>query len=298
MGAEGAWSNQLVNLIILAASSSGFSGFFAYSPAPGPGNLIASLTAAAGTDPYGNPYPAGLTIGLDTSTQLELASVGGVGQLLFLLNNALYGNGVLESAVTGGAGQIVLNGPKLLSIPDFVGQEWNSNFGSGNSANMEWIYTDADGTSHLAAGYGYQGFLVFAGEITGIHPGTGTSPVNAAVAETWQFASPPSGWTNDLIYKLYPDQTVGFAGTIILPSSGSYNGVTFTTLPAGYIPAGTKLRPIVCTAQSSAYGNNSSSPGLPYVQITSGGVVSFGGLPASINGKEICVDGVRFPIDI
>ena len=59
MGAEGAWSNQLVDLIILSAAASGFSGFFAYSPAPGAGNLIASIAAAGGTDPYGNHYQPG-----------------------------------------------------------------------------------------------------------------------------------------------------------------------------------------------------------------------------------------------
>jgi hypothetical protein len=57
--AGSAWTNQLQNLIILAAQSGGFSGFFAYSPAPGAGNLIVSLTAEALTDPYLNAVPAG-----------------------------------------------------------------------------------------------------------------------------------------------------------------------------------------------------------------------------------------------
>lgn len=56
------WSNQLIALLIIAASISGFSGVFVYSPAPGAGNLIASLTATSGTDPYGNTYQAGLTV--------------------------------------------------------------------------------------------------------------------------------------------------------------------------------------------------------------------------------------------
>jgi hypothetical protein len=37
------------------------SGIFVYSPSPGAGNLIASIAAQAGTDPYGNPYQAGIT---------------------------------------------------------------------------------------------------------------------------------------------------------------------------------------------------------------------------------------------
>jgi len=50
------WTNQLVSLILLSAQQAGFSGLFVYSPAPGPGNLIASIAAQAGTDPYGNAY--------------------------------------------------------------------------------------------------------------------------------------------------------------------------------------------------------------------------------------------------
>lgn len=58
--AGSAWTNQLENLIILAAEETGFSGFFVYDPAPGTGNLIASIAAAAGTDPYGNAYLEGV----------------------------------------------------------------------------------------------------------------------------------------------------------------------------------------------------------------------------------------------
>lgn len=54
------WSNQSVSLIVLDEATSGYSGIFGYSPLPGEGTLIFSLAAKAGTDPYGNPYPAGL----------------------------------------------------------------------------------------------------------------------------------------------------------------------------------------------------------------------------------------------
>ena len=70
--AGSAWTNQLVNLIILSASQQGFSGFFVYSPAPGPGNLIGSWAAAAGTDPYGNAYPAGLSVDVGSFTGVSL----------------------------------------------------------------------------------------------------------------------------------------------------------------------------------------------------------------------------------
>jgi hypothetical protein len=72
------WSNQVVNLIILTEATTGFSGIFGYSPNPGLGNLIFSIAAKAGIDPYGNPYPAGLDaaggIGVQTYTQATAPS--------------------------------------------------------------------------------------------------------------------------------------------------------------------------------------------------------------------------------
>lgn len=54
------WSNQLVSLIVLEESATGFSGIFGYSPVPGKGNLIFSVSAAAGTDQFGNEYVQGV----------------------------------------------------------------------------------------------------------------------------------------------------------------------------------------------------------------------------------------------
>jgi len=55
------WSNQAVSLIILTEETTGQSGIFGYSPAPGAGNLFFSVSATAGTDTYGNAYPAGIS---------------------------------------------------------------------------------------------------------------------------------------------------------------------------------------------------------------------------------------------
>lgn len=72
----GSWSNNASNLIILVEQITGYSGIFGYSPAPGLGNLIFSLTAAAGTDPYGNAYDAGLSL-YSTQGLINFANSGG-----------------------------------------------------------------------------------------------------------------------------------------------------------------------------------------------------------------------------
>lgn len=62
------WSNQLVSLVIVTAPPGQYAGIFVYSPTPGPGNLIGSWAAQAGTDPYGNAYPQGLNVAVGTIT--------------------------------------------------------------------------------------------------------------------------------------------------------------------------------------------------------------------------------------
>lgn len=59
---DSSWSNQRLDLIVLQEAVSGFSGLFGYSPSIGAGNLIFSVAAVAGVDPYGNAYPAGLSV--------------------------------------------------------------------------------------------------------------------------------------------------------------------------------------------------------------------------------------------
>jgi hypothetical protein len=54
-----AWTNQLVNLIILSAEDTGFSGFFSYSPAPGARNLRLSIASQNTFDQYGNEVIGG-----------------------------------------------------------------------------------------------------------------------------------------------------------------------------------------------------------------------------------------------
>jgi hypothetical protein len=56
-GAAGVFKGRLV--VIFGTSTNGSTGLFVYSPTPAKGNLIASIAAAAGTDPYGNAYLQG-----------------------------------------------------------------------------------------------------------------------------------------------------------------------------------------------------------------------------------------------
>jgi hypothetical protein len=227
------------------------------------------------------------TVGIAPNTQIQLLSAGGVGQLLFLLNNALYGNGLMESAILSGFAQILLNGPKLLSVPDFVGMEANSNNGSGGTANFQWDYTDANGVTHTYMALYAGGVDILAGNITAVEPGTGTSDTNAAQAESAHSLSiTGSGWSGSVTYELLADDMVVIQGSVVTPSSGSYNDVAFASLPSGYIPGTTQNRPCVPLA-GSTYGN-ATFPGAPHLIISSGsGNLLLWGIPGSLNGQSV-----------
>jgi hypothetical protein len=71
------WSNQVTSLIIIEEGT-GFSGLFFYSPTVGPGNLVTSIAANSGTDPYGNEYLAGVASynsADDTTADLDNATL-------------------------------------------------------------------------------------------------------------------------------------------------------------------------------------------------------------------------------
>lgn len=272
-----------------------------YSGTPATGNLIMSFSASAGSDSFGNAYPAGFTVGLSSTTQVQMVSNGGVGNFNILFNNASFTSGQMFGSVISNFADLVINGPAttVAGRTDFVGVEWNSNVSTGaiGSANMLFIYNDSLGSAHGQASFDYSGFNIKAGKVTGIHPGTGTSPSNAAVAETWQVPSLPAGWGGGAAYKANADNTVTLAGLITLPSTGSYNNITIFTLQSGYAPLGQKRISMASLALSSAYGNNSASPGLPRVFVDTTGNVSLAGIPVSVNSSQVCIDGCIYPLD-
>jgi hypothetical protein len=166
--AGSAWTNQLINLLILTASQSGFSGFFVYSPAPGAGNLIGSWAAAAGTDPYGNAYPANLQIGNSTAPAQVLITQSGSGQaaeIMFPMPGQALSNvpNIAGGVVAGGPlTAFELSGPAVSAVPDWVQIVAYSNDEIGDEANMSFRYIDTGSGVHLIAGYNGAGWQFLA----------------------------------------------------------------------------------------------------------------------------------------
>ena len=160
MGSEGAWSNQLVDLIILAAATARFSGFFAYSPAPGAGNLFMSLAAAAGTDPFGNTYPAGLQIGKasDASQVALIPGGGGASEVQFPIPSLSLSNvpNLAGGPVVSTYANLLVSGPAMTggAQDDWVQVVMYSNDTGGTFARGELRYIDTGGTPHTLMDWG------------------------------------------------------------------------------------------------------------------------------------------------
>lgn len=113
----------------------------------------------------------------------------------------------------------------------------------------------------------------------------------------WHSISAPANFFGGVSYRMTSESVVMLAGQIQLATSGSYNNVVIATLPANYRPIGDKYMHVVCTALSSAYGNNSGAPGLPYILVKTDGTVQLSGFPGAINGALIYIDGCNYPLD-
>lgn len=93
------------------------SGLFVYSPAPGTGTLVASIAGQAGTDQYGNTYPAGITS--------ELPATGVLAQLFngtlsfanpLLVHDASIGVPLAADHLVLQSGQVAGNNSSVLTL--------------------------------------------------------------------------------------------------------------------------------------------------------------------------------------
>jgi len=94
------WSNQTVSLIVLTEATSGFTGIFLYAGAPTQGNLVGSWSVTAGTDPYGNDYPAGLYVAQGSITGTSIT--GATLMNCVLQGDILTGTTITQPVISGG----------------------------------------------------------------------------------------------------------------------------------------------------------------------------------------------------
>jgi len=208
-GAAGVFKGRLVIVF-----GPGYSGVFVYSPTPGTGNLIASVAAAAGTDPYGNVYQAGV---------FSYTGGGEAG----LASGAL----VLEALSAVSPGTLTATAPGVLGLQTGFQQ-------GGDTAGEIFLYSlGASPSGAPLAQLGQATTLVASA------PGTAT-------AETWHTLGGGLGITNLTSdhgrYRFTPEGEVEI--DVLLRATGSVTGASGTfanSLASGYLPAFTRSWPVM-----------------------------------------------------
>jgi hypothetical protein len=71
-------SSNIIRASVVIITGGKGSGLFVYSPSPGTGNLVASITGASGTDQYGNAYGAGFNIGNQAAAHVGISTAGDI----------------------------------------------------------------------------------------------------------------------------------------------------------------------------------------------------------------------------
>jgi hypothetical protein len=224
-------------------------GAFFYSGTPAAGNLVTSITSAAGSDQFGNSYEAGVQIHSTGSSgaNINLTTSGGVPLGFFSTGAAEETTAAnIQALITdpGSAELLTLFavGPQIATYIDYVNMQLNGPSKDGaDTAGGALAYSDrVTGTEHLPLEWGAPGVIIYAGTIGALEPGTGTASV-AMVQETLHALTPlTNGWAgsgngvNGFNYELLPDGTVYLEWDLQTPNN---NPGVIGTLPAAYRPS-------------------------------------------------------------
>lgn len=286
--------------------------YLLYSGTPAHGNLVLSLSAAAGTDSFGNTYVAGL--GMYGATGQTIAQLLPSAQSLVLYSadgSSLIGM-VAQSSATElefGVGTGFSGGALIASKVGVVGNLAGSvsldspaNASGGNAASISLISDTPTGGPNSQIELTATTTLI-TGTAKALQPGSGS-------VESWHNVSGGVGfasteWTDagspypQCSYKLLPDGWVGIRGRIMWTSNGvtglSASGTAIFTLPTGYQPAFEHTIPVGVFGSNPTLATNR----VPVLEIAKTGVVTvFEVAVPSTNGNSgvIAFTG-KFPLD-
>jgi|GEM_PF-4142892 len=283
------------------------------------GHLVLSLAPAAGTDAHANAYPAGLGI-YNAGTLLGVWdgiawSIGesGQGQIQATVNSLIPTLGFLTpnpniiAPANMSATQInqgtdaAYDEYDLISGQDGTNQEtW---FLTMRSASKD-ASTRAQALIRMLTGLGVFNAAVFdfagghlIGDLTAVHPGTGTGTVKA-VAESWQAPVLTANFRSDTISHplRYRKDGLGPSGIVRLDGGVQANGAgpwpagtVIATLPVGYRPLlGIRSYITKCSVLPSA--------GTGTVKVLNTGDIQLD-VALTANTQQVFFEGVTFPLD-
>jgi hypothetical protein len=244
--------------------------YLLYNGSPALGNLILSISANNGTDPYGNAYESGLVLyqAGNAKNYIRLASVsGGAPGISLNVDSSLYGKdaevGPWDSLEGGHEhGQLLLSSPAPTT---------------GTQATLALNGSSLDGNQ---AGYASLNVPL---QVTG---------------ETWhpipyaaQWSDAPGFQTGQ--YRMNPDGSVSLRGRAVFTSNGTTGlnaaaGTLLCTLPSAYRPAAAQGWPVPCYGSPTLSSNR--VPSLVIGQTGAGQITIFNVASAATSGTAVSVD--------
>lgn len=265
---QGGWSNdQLTSLTLPQGATSGarivLDGtrdvILVYNSLS---QLFASLAAGAGSDGLGNNFPQGFKVGVSGSAGVVIqpGSDGRTGIIFFpgiVPNVSNDAHLQLNQQGVGTAQHSFLTIASAVDTTqnDAVFINWHASPRDGTTfAKLTFAYQDPASVVHDYAVMDLSGLAV-TGSITAVQPGTGTSRVNVAAAETWHAVAYANGWADfaghqAVRYRKSPENRVWLDGDA---APGTWaNGTVIFTLPVGYRP--TALHSIIKQTEGNAGG--------------------------------------------
>jgi hypothetical protein len=283
------------------------------------GHLVLSLSPDAGTDSHGTSYPAGLgifnagtllgvwdgiawTVGETGQGQIQAVVSSLIPVLGFLTPNPNIINPTNLSATQLNQGtNAAFDEFDLMSAQDGTNQEtWSLTMRSASkdaSARAQILIRLLNlGSTFNAALFDFAGGHLV-GDLTAVHPGTGTATVNA-VAETWQAPALTANFRSDTISHplrfrkdgLGPNGIVRLDGGVQANGAGPWpSGIDICTLPVGY-------RPLAGTRSYITKSSVLASAGAGTVRVLNTGEVQLD-VTFTSNTQQVFFDGVTFPLD-
>lgn len=280
-------------------------GYLIYDATGGAFNhLFMALQNVAGTDDFANPFVKGFQVGPQTGPQVIIGG-GNPAFIAWPLNDsAIASSPAINGRIIGPGnvnrwGNLAISGAQVTNAThkDYVMVGLNSPSADGSSfgnGELDWVNNSNAVTAMQVWDGGGVGIFVCRA-ITAADPSVTATASSAAIPETWHDMRPLSNLFIGTISGFLPPQwrktadgTIQFAGFVRTPpTTGNYNNVPFTNIPAPWRPPNTggAGRPQWCVTDVA------DGAATPKIVVKETGDVVLANMPASLAQTTIGIFG-------
>ncbi len=273
---------------------------------PAAGSLVGSISPKAGTDNFGNPYPAGFQF-VDSPLKIQMTVSTFLGTLAPLLqlytgagDEALPFHVIVAQAASGGPYIAQMVSPANSVVQDAAGLQLISGDNTSVNAVGQAFYDSGfvlgNGTRMFMIRWGAGGVTLSpVAAMVSLQPGTGGSIGNLPAAEIWHTLSLNAGFQAlpGFPAPRYQVETVNgsrtrLAGAVQLTATKA-QGTPFAVLPPAYAPV---VGPKYYLTANSLSGGSGQTESL---HVQTNGNLELG--HSGVSGNYLFLDDVAFELD-